>query len=754
MPASRYKIYKEFAEYKQKKDSRDMNSICKAPDGFRLQVQQSFLKEYITKYPDWRSLLLYHQIGSGKTCTAITLAEQYMSVHPNIKVSVILPARLRTNFIDELVSPCGMDKYISKEDFAKYFASETSDGTKKRIKQKFMKAIENKYDIMSYEKFKLSAFKTKDLKKWIEDITKNRLIIIDEVHNLIADKYDKDTFEYINKNHKIKRGKGINTILMKYLNLHAHSSCKMIYLTATPVFDNLLQFKELVGMMNPSAVIPKNTSITGVIDNLRGKVSFFPGTSANAYPKVEYDIHEIPFSKTQDKISNNIISRGQFAEDSEAFMIEQRMASIACLPGNPKISDNIEPIVNNQDEYSPKVKNLVQTIMDNRGKHVVYSTFIASGLRLVEAVLRKKGWVSIKDALKMKEENVSPEKYEYKTFALWDGSIPDAEKIVIKSTINKVDNLDGRHIRVILGSPSIKEGVSFKHIQHLHLLDPVWNSSAKDQIEGRAIRFCSHVDIPENHEYLKRKVIVHIYKSVPRKENPIVKVTCDQEIYDSIIPRKEQVIKAAEKALKKVAIDHFLFRKMYMNAQSPISPIGEDRNRPSVIDIPEDEDAPLRKNPKKQKGKTCPKKRRPNPQAENGKCPSDFPTVRKNTHGDWCCFKKDSKKKETNQEKGKTSTCPTARRPDNDGNCQDGFVMRLNSHGDPCCYKGRKESNKQDKTTNKENTEKTDEAAAKASCPSARRPDKDGKCQEGFSSRVNKYGIPCCYKETRERKKN
>ena len=60
-------------------------------------------------------LLVYHNIGSGKTCTAITMAEEYISQNDGNQVKVILPARLRTNFIDELMSPCGMDIYISKD---------------------------------------------------------------------------------------------------------------------------------------------------------------------------------------------------------------------------------------------------------------------------------------------------------------------------------------------------------------------------------------------------------------------------------------------------------------------------------------------------------------------------------------------------------------------------------------------------------------------------------------------------------------
>ena len=40
--------------------------------------------------------------GTGKTYTSITIAETIKSINPNMKILVILPARLKTNFIDEL----------------------------------------------------------------------------------------------------------------------------------------------------------------------------------------------------------------------------------------------------------------------------------------------------------------------------------------------------------------------------------------------------------------------------------------------------------------------------------------------------------------------------------------------------------------------------------------------------------------------------------------------------------------------------
>lgn len=679
----RYTVYADFNKYKQTKDDRDMDSICKLADGFHLQVQQKFLKEYIQKNPDWKNLLLYHQIGSGKTCTAITLAEQYMQMYPDKRVTVILPARLRTNFFDELISPCGMEKYISNKDFSKYMNKTTSSVAKGRIKKSFMTAIEKSYDIMSYEKFKASAVKTKDLSKWVINFTKDRLIIIDEVHNLISSTYDEKTFQTINETGMMKRVKGTNIILLKYMTMHAHPSCKLIYLTATPIFDNMVQFKELVHIMNPSVdKIKRNAKISDVIDYLRGKVSFFPGTSANAYPKVRYEMHDVPLTRTQDIVTNKIIEEknDDDNEDKEAFMVKQRQASIVSLPQNKKVTKSTHALImNNIKEFAPKVLELVNQINTCKGKHVIYSGFVEGGLNVVEAALRVKGWISMKEAKAMAVEG-SPQ-HAHKVYAIWDGSVQDADKQLIKAVMNSAtDNMDGKQLRVILGSPSIKEGVSFKHVQHLHLLDPVWNSSAKLQVEGRAIRFCSHMDISIDHPYLKREVLVHIYKSTKRP-NGYVQETCDEVIYDKIIPRKQKLIQAAENALKKVAIDYYLFRNMYQTKKLPFPKPTLQRSN-SIISLNEN-DIYLNKARQREakNATTCPKKRRPD---EQGNCQPGFYS-KANPQGFPCCYKE----RKTKQAK----TCARGKTPI-DGECPEGYVIKPNKHNVLCCYKKRTSSRK------------------------------------------------------------
>jgi hypothetical protein len=596
---SRTQIYKEFKQFKQLNDDRTMDEICKNTNtDFELQIQQKFMKAQMEPTKTWKHLLLYHKIGSGKTCTGITMAEEWLKQKPTNKVTVILPARLKTNFIDELLSDCSFQKY------------------------KNLKDIKENYEIISYEAFISAGKKTTDLKKWITDFTKDRFIIIDEVHNMVNTTYSKDT--YIAIKDRIPFGtKGIRTILFKYMVEHAHPSSKMIFMTATPVFDNITQFKELVAILSG---VPFNELINlkSSIEHLRGMVSYFSGTSPNAYPSIEYIIHEIPMSETQNKLTEKL--RIEEDEDTqkeikESFMAKQRQISISV----PNVN-----VLKDINEYAPKIKTLYENIINVKGKHIVFSNFVERGIRIVEKWLQLKGWLSYKTILENPE---MINKYKYKVYAVWDGGLADIDKQHTKKTMNSIENIDGKFIKVILGSPSIKEGVSFKHIQHLHILDPVWNSSAKLQVEGRAVRFCSHIDIPENHPFLKRTVNIHLYKILPHSNSKFDK-TCDQIIYDEIIPTKSIKVDLAEKALRQVAIDRFLF------GYDKKSPVSIQDGEKSPIDISGDD---IRLNNKKIKQpiivNKCPKHRRPN---DKGVCMDGF-YLRQNKYGDDCCYKKTKK---------------------------------------------------------------------------------------------------------------
>ena len=118
------------------------------------------------------------------------------------------------------------------------------------------------------------------------------------------------------------------------------------------------------------------------------------------------------------------------------------------------------------------------------------------------------------------------------------------------------ENISGKKIKILLGSPSIKEGVSLTAVRQVHVLEPYWNKSRLDQVIGRASRFCSHKDVPEN----KRFVRVFIYVATsPIIRNNNIAETIDQYI-KKLATEKDKIIKQFEKTIKEVAVDCHLNR--------------------------------------------------------------------------------------------------------------------------------------------------------------------------------------------------
>ena len=69
----------------------------------KLFPYQALVRDYLTIESPYRGLLLYHGLGSGKTCSAIAVAEALLSQK---KIIIMLPASLQDNFRGE-IRKCG-----------------------------------------------------------------------------------------------------------------------------------------------------------------------------------------------------------------------------------------------------------------------------------------------------------------------------------------------------------------------------------------------------------------------------------------------------------------------------------------------------------------------------------------------------------------------------------------------------------------------------------------------------------------------
>jgi hypothetical protein len=88
-------------------------------DAFDLLTHQKIVRDYLNLYTPYRGLLLYHGLGSGKTCTSIAIAE---GMKTNTQIFVMTPASLRRNYMEE-IKKCG-DLLFRKNQFWEWISVE------------------------------------------------------------------------------------------------------------------------------------------------------------------------------------------------------------------------------------------------------------------------------------------------------------------------------------------------------------------------------------------------------------------------------------------------------------------------------------------------------------------------------------------------------------------------------------------------------------------------------------------------------
>ena len=103
-----------FRPYKEEFQQAESTLTCDRPVNaqFTLLTHQKIVRDYLNLYTPYRGLLLYHGLGSGKTCSSIAIAEGMKS---DKQIIVMTPASLRMNYLQELKN-CG-DTIYKKNQF-------------------------------------------------------------------------------------------------------------------------------------------------------------------------------------------------------------------------------------------------------------------------------------------------------------------------------------------------------------------------------------------------------------------------------------------------------------------------------------------------------------------------------------------------------------------------------------------------------------------------------------------------------------
>ena len=87
-----------FEPYRKEIEDSEGKASCDRGDSvaFSLMAHQKIVRDYLNLYTPYRGLLLYHGLGSGKTCSSIAIAE---GMKTNKQIVVMTPASLRMNYL-------------------------------------------------------------------------------------------------------------------------------------------------------------------------------------------------------------------------------------------------------------------------------------------------------------------------------------------------------------------------------------------------------------------------------------------------------------------------------------------------------------------------------------------------------------------------------------------------------------------------------------------------------------------------------
>src|SRR3989304_8458840 len=169
------KLTTTFDKYKINSRRKSYDQICN-PSEYQLQIPQKFMSEYINPKTEYKTVLIFHRIGAGKTCTAISIAEKWKKYR---QILIVLPASLKNNFRDEIMSKCTKNAYVTEHERELLNTYHPASLEYKQLINQINEKIDKYYNIYSYNKFlKLVEGNKIDLKKSI--------LIIDEVQNIVS----------------------------------------------------------------------------------------------------------------------------------------------------------------------------------------------------------------------------------------------------------------------------------------------------------------------------------------------------------------------------------------------------------------------------------------------------------------------------------------------------------------------------------------------------------------------------------------
>jgi hypothetical protein len=583
--------------------------LCFATE-FKLQTQQRFLRRVLSPENPLRNLLMVHGTGTGKTCTAIQVAEEFI-IRPEFqtkRVLVLANPSVVENFKSEIFNvnrldpdPSGvlLSKQCTGRRYLEIIQRATAEpvritdvNSKKTLRDTAARVFGEFYEFQGYRTFAnyiATAEKNKtenDYKQWLHDTFDNRLIIVDEAHNLRVDDPLEDT--PANK----KSAEVIENITKFAKNV------TLVLLTATPMFDS---FDEIIYyfnlfLWNDRRLDHKKTLRVSDFFNQDGSfkegqeerfrgfcqdyVSYIKGDNPFTFPfrlpppsrlvaeptvKTDHFGNEITKPRKYLTLTKSLVSPFQEKAIKAIKKIETTNDPnlICSFPGYKNFSDTFESSGEQYGYrkdveaflspskiglYSSKFALIMNILNNSNGIAYVYSNLVTNGAIPFAMCLEEHGFDNaISDNL-LKNPSGETKKGSKGKYVLFTGKTSDAEITKAILRLKAKQNADGSDIRVIVASPKVSEGVDFKYVRQIHVLDPWFNMSRLEQILGRGMRTCSHDILP--FEQQNCTVYMHICRYPNSSQESL-----DEYIYRVFVEEKGASIARVKRVIMESSMD-------------------------------------------------------------------------------------------------------------------------------------------------------------------------------------------------------
>lgn len=691
----------EFFHQKNLFDEKNLENAC-SPSEFELGKHQEFLKNFINESTPYKGVLVFHGVGVGKTCTAITISNSFRDVYrrKHKKIICLVSENIKPGWMKQIYDPTKGTNQCTGDSFHSLVTNiDTHLGDTDLQKQKkTKKLIKEFYDFYGYGKFSNMVkrmieepIKNKTMtakerinheKQVIQSYFSDRLLIIDEVHNLRSEKES-----------EVK----INRDILRYLDIVIKYSknLRLVLLSATPLFNqpteitwilNLLLKNDRRPKILEKELFSKDGQLTetgkqilyqksrGYISYLRGEnpVSFpirlFPDSNndkacnLNEYPKFDIYGDEIsPYNRFLKLYKTKVVGIQKLVYEGYIETLDktakltpmdrrignQILNMVYPVKGiikkgipqkqliNPKqmyggegirgimdisIKNKLKKYTYKKDYiqefpvpcfdsskigfYSSKIKQIVSGIQQSKGIVFIYSEYLSGGLIPLALALEHAGYgkfgnKNIWNYPEWKPGNQSlrkqPIDYLGKQTTLakqakyiilsGDSELSPNNEQEIKELVTE-KNKYGETIKIILGTVVTSEGLDLKNIREVHILEPWFHIFRLEQIIGRAIRRCSHKDLPKE----ERNVTVYHHTAFMNKQTE----TIDSETY-RLAEQKAIDIGEIETILKTNAIDCYLNKGSNVIQKNDVQPRKLITSRNQIIEQYDVSDKPMTK---------------------------------------------------------------------------------------------------------------------------------------------------------------